>query len=183
MEGSEINKSLLALKECIRALYRRRTNQDTRQHIPFRQSKLTQVLRDVFIGKKSSTVMIAMISPGSSSAEHSLNTLRYTDRVKEFRKVEEAQVPLALKTFDMEMDDDSSRDMSPTERRVYGPDFDDFGDDSLDVISDEDSADESLETSDHESLEDRNDIKFDDKDKDFSALLEEEDVIIAYIYI
>ena len=49
----------------------------------FRASKLTQVLRDSFIGDKARTCMIAMISPTMSSCEHTLNTLRYTDRVKE----------------------------------------------------------------------------------------------------
>ncbi|RIB02092.1 P-loop containing nucleoside triphosphate hydrolase protein [Gigaspora rosea] len=78
MEGAEINKSLLALKECIRAL-----DQDKR-HTPFRQSKLTQVLKDSFVGN-SRTCMIATISPNISNSEHTLNTLRYADRVKELK--------------------------------------------------------------------------------------------------
>ncbi|XP_046602236.1 uncharacterized protein LOC107218539 isoform X4 [Neodiprion lecontei] len=86
MEGAEINKSLLALKECIRALGRKGT------HLPFRASKLTQVLRDSFIGEKSKTCMIAMISPGMSSCEHSLNTLRYADRVKELAATDPTEV-------------------------------------------------------------------------------------------
>ncbi|KAL3648685.1 Kinesin-like protein KIN-13A [Castilleja foliolosa] len=79
IEGAEINKSLLALKECIRAL------DNDQLHIPFRGSKLTEVLRDSFVGN-SRTVMISCISPNAGSCEHTLNTLRYADRVKSLSK-------------------------------------------------------------------------------------------------
>lgn len=77
LEGAEINTSLLALKEVIRSLDKKNG------HTPFRGSKLTQVLKDSFIGKKTRTVMIGCISPNRINCEHSLNTLRYADRVKE----------------------------------------------------------------------------------------------------
>ncbi|KAK1892835.1 Kinesin-like protein KIF24 [Dissostichus eleginoides] len=78
MEGAEINQSLLALKECIRSL------DQEQSHTPFRQSKLTQVLKDSFVGD-SMTCMIANISPGHLATENTLNTLRYADRVKELK--------------------------------------------------------------------------------------------------
>jgi len=81
MEGAEINKSLLALKECIRALGQNKT------HVPFRGSVLTEVLRDSFLGN-SRTTMIATISGSSTNCEHSLNTLRYTQRVKDLGRPE-----------------------------------------------------------------------------------------------
>ncbi|KAJ1425212.1 P-loop containing nucleoside triphosphate hydrolase protein [Ochromonadaceae sp. CCMP2298] len=71
MEGAEINTSLLALKEVIRSLERKHG------HTPFRGSKLTQVLKDSFVGERTRTCMVACVSPSHSNCEHTLNTLRY----------------------------------------------------------------------------------------------------------
>lgn len=78
IEGAGINKSLLALKECIRAM------DSTVGHIPFRASKLTLSLRDSFKSKRfeNKVIMITCVCPGNSSSDHTLNTLRYADRLK-----------------------------------------------------------------------------------------------------
>ncbi|XP_003220255.1 kinesin-like protein KIF2C [Anolis carolinensis] len=105
MEAAEINKSLLALKECIRALGQ------NKQHTPFRESKLTQVLRDSFIGTNSRTCMIAMISPGMNSCEYTLNTLRYADRVKELPHngtADEAQNCMETENKELEISEEES---------------------------------------------------------------------------
>ena len=84
-EGAEINKSLLALKECIRALQARKASGNNDIHVPFRASKLTHVLRDSFVSKsdKSRIIMISCINPSFIHSNHSINTLRYSDRLKE----------------------------------------------------------------------------------------------------
>ena len=79
LEGAEINTSLLALKEVIRAL----AVGNGMTHVPFRGSRLTQVLKDSFVGINCRSVMIACISPNIGNCDQTLNTLRYADRVKE----------------------------------------------------------------------------------------------------
>lgn len=87
IDGAEISKSLLALKECIRALDK------DKKHVPFRGSKLTMVLKDSFIGN-CKTVMIGNVSPAISNCEYTLNTLRYADRVKELKKDKEQRTQM-----------------------------------------------------------------------------------------
>lgn len=75
------------MKECIRAIDLHKN------HTPFRGSKLTLVLKDSFIGN-CRTVMIGTISPCMKDSEHTLNTLRYADRVTIlFNKVKELKNP------------------------------------------------------------------------------------------
>lgn len=99
LEGCEINKSLLALKECIRQsclLSNVNINESgngngnastilnpngSTHRIPFRQSKLTMVLKDSFVNSNCQTVMLATISNNQINSEHSLNTLRYAERM------------------------------------------------------------------------------------------------------
>ncbi|XP_047673880.1 kinesin-like protein KIF19 isoform X2 [Tachysurus fulvidraco] len=79
-EGAHINRSLLALGNCINALSEKNGN----RYINYRDSKLTRLLKDS-LGGNSRTVMIAHISPASSAFEESRNTLTYADRAKSIR--------------------------------------------------------------------------------------------------
>jgi hypothetical protein len=72
-EGAEINTSLLALKEVIRALA------NDSSHVPFRLSPLTQVLKSAFLS--STTVFIACVAPDLKNCDPTMNTLRYADRI------------------------------------------------------------------------------------------------------
>ncbi|XP_053562914.1 kinesin-like protein KIF19 [Bombina bombina] len=79
-EGAHINRSLLALGNCINALSERVGN----KYVNYRDSKLTRLLKDS-LGGNSRTVMIAHISPASSAFEESRNTLAYADRAKNIK--------------------------------------------------------------------------------------------------
>ncbi|CAG9461187.1 unnamed protein product [Pedinophyceae sp. YPF-701] len=75
VEGANINRSLLALSSCISALA------DGKSHIPYRNSKLTKLLKDS-LGGTCKTVMIANVSPSSSSIGETFNTLHWANRAK-----------------------------------------------------------------------------------------------------
>uniref|UniRef100_A0A4W3K438 Kinesin-like protein n=1 Tax=Callorhinchus milii TaxID=7868 RepID=A0A4W3K438_CALMI len=79
-EGAHINRSLLALGNCINALSEKGGN----KYVNYRDSKLTRLLKDS-LGGNSRTVMIAHISPASLSFEESRNTLTYADRAKNIK--------------------------------------------------------------------------------------------------
>lgn len=79
-EGGNINKSLLALGNCINALA------DGKKHIPYRDSKLTRLLKDS-LGGNCKTVMIANVSPTALTYDDTYNTLKYADRAKNIRVI------------------------------------------------------------------------------------------------
>jgi len=60
-EGASINKSLLALSNCINVLYENCKN-NQKNFVPYRDSKLTRLLKDS-LGGNCRTVMIAHVSP------------------------------------------------------------------------------------------------------------------------
>ena len=87
IEGANINKSLLSLGNCINALCEL-NEKGGKIHVPYRDSKLTRLLKDS-LGGNCRTVMIACISPSHSAYEDTHNTLIYANRAKNIKtKVE-----------------------------------------------------------------------------------------------
>ncbi|XP_023291597.2 kinesin-like protein KIF18A [Lucilia cuprina] len=77
-EGASINKSLLALGNCINKLA------DGLKHIPYRDSNLTRILKDS-LGGNCQTLMVANVSMSSLTYEDTYNTLKYASRAKKIR--------------------------------------------------------------------------------------------------
>uniref|UniRef100_A0A8C0GD20 Kinesin-like protein n=1 Tax=Chelonoidis abingdonii TaxID=106734 RepID=A0A8C0GD20_CHEAB len=80
-EGANINRSLLALINVINALADAKSR---KSHIPYRDSKLTRLLKDS-LGGNCRTIMIAAISPSALAYEDTYNTLKYANRAKEIK--------------------------------------------------------------------------------------------------
>uniref|UniRef100_E1BDH4 Kinesin-like protein n=1 Tax=Bos taurus TaxID=9913 RepID=E1BDH4_BOVIN len=81
IEGTNINRSLLALGNVINALA---DTKKKNQHIPYRNSKLTRLLKDS-LGGNCQTIMIAAVSPSSVFYDDTYNTLKYANRAKDIK--------------------------------------------------------------------------------------------------
>ena len=76
-EGANINRSLLALANCINAL----AQGTTRRNAKYRDSKLTHLLKSSLEGQ-CKLIIIANINPSDQMFEDSHNTLKYANRAK-----------------------------------------------------------------------------------------------------
>jgi len=80
-QGTNITRSLLALGNCINRLSAQ-VGKGT--HIPYRESKLTRLLKDS-LGGNCQTLMIGNIAPSNLSYEDTYNTLKYATRAKNIK--------------------------------------------------------------------------------------------------
>ncbi|CAM9826211.1 unnamed protein product [Choristocarpus tenellus] len=78
-EGANINKSLSALGNVIKAL-----TSSGGGHVPYRDSKLTRLLQDS-LGGSAYTVVCCNISPASAFEAETVGTLRFAERLKKVK--------------------------------------------------------------------------------------------------
>ena len=79
-EGAFINRSLLTLGTVISKL-----SDGHAAHVPFRDSKLTRLLCSSLTGSGAKIAVVATITPASSQAEETHNTLKFATRAKKVR--------------------------------------------------------------------------------------------------
>ena len=103
-EAKHINLSLTYLEQVIIALNEKMKGFN-RQHIPYRNSLMTTILKDS-LGGNCKTVMIATISSENDQIEESLSTLRFSQRVgqleNEIRKNEKVDLSAVVKRLEQE---------------------------------------------------------------------------------
>ncbi|KAK4419401.1 Kinesin-like protein KIN-5C [Sesamum alatum] len=91
-EAGEINKSLLTLGRVINALV------EHLGHVPYRDSKLTRLLRDS-LGGRTKTCIIATVSPAVHCLEETLSTLDYAHRAKHIKNKPEVNQKMMKSTL------------------------------------------------------------------------------------
>lgn len=95
VEASNINRSLLAIGNVIYALAHKKP------HVPYRDSKLTQLLRNC-LGGNSKTAIVVTASPSGEQAGETISTMRFGSRaskIKNTAKLNMAENPVKLKSM------------------------------------------------------------------------------------
>ena len=97
-ESININKDLFVLGKVISALAEKsKSSRASKVHVPYRDSKLTRLLRDS-LGGNCCTVMMACVSPSEKNLDESVNTLRYAERARTITNAVKQNVLKAVMT-------------------------------------------------------------------------------------
>jgi kinesin family protein 15 len=127
-----INKSLLCLGHVINALVDKEAGKA--RHVPFRDSKLTFLLRDTW-GGNSKTCLVATVSPSGLSLSETVSTLKFAQRAKLIKNnailnedtcgtVAALQAEVAKLRSELEKNDTQSTKKPTRNRHVYLGDTD-----------------------------------------------------------
>jgi len=103
-EAKYINLSLTYLEQVIVAL-NERLKMGYRQHIPYRNSLMTTILKDS-LGGNCKTVMVATVSPDYENIEETISTCRFAQRVgqleNEIRRNEKLDLEVVVRRLENE---------------------------------------------------------------------------------
>ncbi|OEL28290.1 Kinesin-4 [Dichanthelium oligosanthes] len=143
-EAQHINKSLSALGDVIASLAQKNA------HVPYRNSKLTQLLQDS-LGGQAKTLMFVHISPESDAVGETISTLKFAERVStvelgaarlnkesgEAKELKEqiARLKSALAVKDSGSEQIMSRDSESFNMKMPSPGFSNRRQGSCDLLS------------------------------------------------